>query len=80
MQFAADPSHFCQRHGACFCSGWFTFPPKPQTMISTRAHFWLRLAALTAILLAEAGPHLWNAGQASPFAASAATSSVVADR
>jgi hypothetical protein len=47
-------------------------------MMSTRAHFWLRLAALTAILLAEVGPHFWNAPTS--LTASSAAGRVVADR
>jgi hypothetical protein len=49
-------------------------------MMSTRAHFWLRLAALTAILLAEVGPHFWNGAASSSLAASSAAGRVVADR
>jgi hypothetical protein len=45
--------------------------------MSQRAHFWLRILGLAAILAAEFGPRLWsNASNVSPASVSAA----VADR
>lgn len=34
--------------------------------ISERMHFWLRLAAVAAILAAEFGPKLWSTAQSGP--------------
>jgi hypothetical protein len=41
--------------------------------MSTRAHFWFRILAVTAILAAEFGPRLWNS------APTASTTRVMAD-
>ncbi|HXX65560.1 MAG TPA: hypothetical protein VEK07_00145 [Polyangiaceae bacterium] len=34
--------------------------------VSERMHFWLRVAALAAILAAEFGPKLWSSAQSAP--------------
>jgi hypothetical protein len=40
--------------------------------MSQRAHFWIRIIGLAAILAAQFGPRLWNAGTAGSQGASVA--------
>jgi hypothetical protein len=36
------------------------FPPMSELPMSERSHFWLRIAGLALILVAEFGPRLWG--------------------
>jgi hypothetical protein len=46
--------------------------------MSTRAHFWFRIAAITAIILAQFGPRLWNGATGSSPAGAVASQVITA--
>jgi hypothetical protein len=48
-------------------------------MMSQRAHFWIRIVGLTAILIAEFGPRIWSGGTATTSGQGARVADVVAE-
>lgn len=70
-------AHFSDRHEPCSGSHASYLAPKPYPAMTTRAHFWFRIAAVTAIVAAQFGPRLW-AGSGTANSAGAATRVVAA--